>query len=562
MTRFISIDILRSNKILLIFLVAFIPVHLIGIGDHGFWYDETITGAVSFYSVGEIIKDRLSNSHFPTYFILLKFWGDLFGKSEVSLRIPSLFFMTGAFGAFWLICRRYLALIPEAAVLALVLFFFHPTVFRLSQEARMYGPLLCLTLFSSYFFLVYLETAGKRPLIYCIAFLMAAIAMHAQAFLLLLVQLSYLLLWHRRLIAGYLAYLFIPLILFLLLWKTGSADYSVSHRPTNITPEAIKIISARAGLIAAGESDAYIFRMPPWSKLILEANTFFVLFLASSMFWFFKRSLAVGTAAGIKEEEAEIHRLALSYLFYLLIIFYVVLIILGILNFREPHRVRYQITVFPVLVFIVAVGMVNLGAFLQKVWQSYQKFVYGFQFSCSGKGGKAIDVPYIVSRCFAGCIVLAFAFLYLYALNIHANWRGPGYKETILLIKENYQEGDSVITSSMPRMYYGFDYFGAGDIPGRLDLNIKEVSALSNKFQSYPPKLAAEKKIRRVTGKSNRVWLLIYRDIAKNRLPVTRFFEDVNPEYAMFFSQKFSTAQLRGYERHYDPLGKEKRQQK
>ena len=561
MTRFISIDTLHSKGIFIAFLVAFVPVHLIGIGEHGFWADETITGAVSLYSVGEIIKDRLSNGHFPTYFLLIKFWGVLFGKSEVSLRIPSLFFMTGAFGAFWLICRRYFAVIPEAAILALALFFFHPTVFRLSQEARMYGPLLCLTLFSSYFFLVYLETAAKKPLIYCIIFLMAAITMHAQAFLLLLVQISYLLLSRRHLIARYLAYLAVPLILFVLLWKNGSADYSVLHRPANITPEAIKVVSARAGLIAAGESDAYIFRMPPWSALILEANTLFVLFLASSAFWFFKRSVAIGAAAGIKDEGQKNHRLALSYLFYLFIIFYVALITLGILNFREPHRIRYQITVFPVLILIVAVGAVNLGALLQNVWQSYQKIVYGTELPCSKKGVTKVDIAYIVSRCFSGCIVLAFAFLYLYALNIQVNWRGPGYKETILLVKENYREGDSVITCCMPKMYYGFDYFDAGDISRRLALHKSEAASLSRKKRAFP-KQAAENRIRRATKESNRVWLLFYRDKYMIRQPIIRAFEEIKPEYKMFFSQKFFAAQLRGYERQYDPLGQKKRQQK
>jgi hypothetical protein len=561
MIRFVSIDTLRSNRVLLMFLIVFVPIHMIGIGDHGFWYDETISGIVSFYPVSELIKDRLSNSHFPTYFLLLKFWGELFGKSEVSLRIPSLLFMTGAFGAFWLICRRYFALIPEAAVLALVLFFFHPTVIKVSQEARMYGPLLCLTLFSSYFFLVYLETSGKRPLLFCIAFLMAAITIHAQALILLLVQLSYLLLRHRPLITRYLAYLSVPLILFLLLWKSGSGDYSVSHRRLNIAPEAIKIVSERAGLIAAGESDAYIFRNPPWSKLILEANVVFGLFLASCTFWLFNRSAAVGVAAEIKHEEEEKHRLALSYLLYQFIFFYGVLIILGILNFREPHRVRYQITVFPVLVLIVAVGALNLGAFLQAIWHSYQKVIYGFQFSRSEKNSKEIDISYIASSCIAGIVVLAFAYLYLYALNIQVNWRGPGFKEAIILIKENYQEGDSVITCCMPKMYYGFNYFGAEDISNRLDLSIIEVASLSRKKQTTR-KQAAEKKIQRATHQSNRVWLLFYRDKYMIRKPIIDAINKIKPEHEKFFSQKFSAAQLQGYEKDDDPLDKMKRLQK
>jgi hypothetical protein len=366
---------------------------------------------------------------------------------------------------------------------------------------------------------------------------------------------------HRPLTRRYLAYLAVPLILFLLLWKSGSADYSAGSRHANITLEAIRIVSARAGLIAAGESDAYIFRIPPWSRLILEANSIFVLFLASSLFWLFKRSVAVGTAAGRKDEDTENHRLAFFYLLYLFIIFYVVLIILGILNFREPHRIRYQITVFPVLIFIVAVGAVNLGALLQKAWKIYQEMIYGTKPSFSGTGPATADTAYIFSRCFSVGIALAFTCLYLYAINIQVNWKGPGYKESILLIKENYRQGDAVITCCMPNTYYGFDYFGAGDITRRLALEKRNVVSLSRKKRNFTKK-AVEKKILSATNKSNRVWMLFYRDKYMIRQPIIRNFEEIKPAYKMFFRQKFSAAQLVGYERQYDPLGIKKRQQK
>jgi hypothetical protein len=470
--------------------------------------------------------------------------------------------MTGSFGAFWLICRRYFALIPEAAVLALVLFFFHPTVFRLSQEARMYGPLLCFTLFSSYFYLVYLESAEKKPLIYCIAFLMAAMTIHAQALILLAAQFSYLLLSHRRLIARYMAYLSVPFILFLLLWKGVSAEYSIEHRHMNIQLSAIKTVSARAGLIAAGESDAFIFKGPPWRTFIVEANAFLVLFLASCMFWFFNGMASDATQAGIKEEKKEIYRLAFSYLFYLLFMFYVVLIVLGVLNFREPHRVRYQITVFPVLILIVAVGTVNLGAFLQKLWEGYQRIFYGVQSPSHQKNSQAINLRYMVSRFFAGCIALGFTCLFLYALNIQMNWRGPGFKETILLLKENYQEGDAVINCCMPKMIYGFDYFNADGIPDRLSLNHIQANALARKSKTNTTKLGAEKKIRQTVEKSSlehkRVWLLVYRDKIY-AMPVVHSFEELNPDHRMFYKKKFPFAQLRGYERDYDPLGIKKK---
>jgi hypothetical protein len=561
MLKLVSIEKLWSNRILFASLIAFMAIHLIGIGDHGFWGDETISGAVSYYSISELIQDRLSNGHFPTYFILLKFWGDLFGKSEVSLRIPSLLFMTGAFWAFWLICRRYFAVIPQAAFLALVLFFFHPTVIRLSQEARMYGPLLCLTLFSSYYFIMYLETAGKKPLFYCIVFLMAAITIHAQALILMLIQISYLLLRNRYLLLKYCVYLTAPLVIFLLLWESISSDYSVYHRRVNITPEAIKVVAMRAGLIAAGESDAYIFRNPPWSKLIFEANIVFVFFLASCIFWLFNRLTNVEVNAGKEKTEIENHQLAFSYLLFKFFIFYGVLIVLGILNFREPHRIRYQITVFPVLIFIVAVGMVNLGAFLQKIWMSYQLIIYGTKCIKMQDNDTTLDIKYIVSRCFSGGIILAFSFLFLYALNIQISWQGPGYKEAILLIKENYRENDSVITCCMPKMYYAFNFFGAENILKRLELSKIEAASLSRKKHTLR-KQAAEKKIQRTVHQSGRIWLLFYRNKYTIRKPIIDAINRIYPEHKMFFYQEFSATQLRGYEKDNDSLSKIKRLKK
>ena len=113
----------------------------------------------------------------------------------------------------------------------------------------------------------------------------------------------------------------------------------------------------------------------------------------------------------------------------------------------------------------------------------------------------------------------------------------------------------------MPKMYYGFDYFGAGDITRRLGLNKIQAASLSRKTQAFP-KQAAERKIQKATEKSNRVWLLFYRDNYMIRQPIINAFTRINPEHKEFFSQQFSAAQLRGYEKEYDPLGKRKGLQK
>ena len=533
--------ILHSNAILLFCLAAFIPVHFFGINHHGFWGDETITASVSLMPLKELIANRLQAGHFPPYFILIKYWGEIFGTSEASLRFPSLLFMTTAFGGIWLFSRRYLAATPAAALLFLLLFFFNPTVFRLSQEARMYGPLVCTTIFSSYFFLVFLEKGDSRPLIACLTFLILSLVIHAQAFLLLAIQLLFLLLLHRRKLFKYLGGLFLPLLIFLVVWKTGSSDYNVAHLPPSFKPLAVITVLARAGMFAAGETDAYLFRTPPWSDLVFPANIIFLFFLASCLQWFFGKNRP---AAEI-DEKTRLQTSALSYLFFLLVLYFAVMVVLGVLDIRAAHRVRYFITAFPYIFIVVAVGAVHLPDFLERAWYALQFFSW-----CQTSSDAHIktlssgQIVFIASRIIAGSLMLVYAFLYAQALHMQLNWKGPGYKEAILQLKENYREGEPVITCCMPNMQYGFNYYGADHIQRRLHLPRR-------KSISY-----TSVRIKKITGDSDRVWFLFYRNIPEQTDPVLQSFEEAYKDYSIFFDQKYPVARLLGYEKKkipYDP---------
>ncbi len=547
-----SEKILQSNTVLLICLIAFIPVHLYGINQHGFWGDEAISASVSLFPLNKLIANRLAAGHFPTYFILLKYWGNIFGTSEASLRLPSLLFMTAAFGGLWQFSRRFLSAMPAAALLFLFLFFFNPTVFRLSQEARMYGPLVCTTIFCTYYFALFLDTKSVRPLLYCIAFLMLSLSIHAQAFILLAGQLLYLLIWHRRLLIKYAGVLALPLLVFVLIWQAGSAGYKVDHLPPSFLPHAVLSVLARAGMFAAGETDAYIFRIPPWSDLIVLTNIIFLTFLASCLFGFKRQT----NTSEVLDDRVQSQRKALLYLFFLLAFYFAVMAVLGVLNLRAAHRVRYFITVYPYLLIIVAIGAVHLGEFLQSLWQALRRLINGQNYAnATSHLSWSQNAQYIFSRVLAGCIILIFAFLYSYALSLQLHWKGPGYKEAILQLKENYQEGEPVITCCMPNIQYGFMYYEAQHINRRLHLpRMKSVSYTRSR-------------IKRITGNSDRVWFLFYRDMPEMTDPVLQAFNGFYSNYSIFFDRKYPVARLIGYEKTKipydpdDPLGFKKNKQ-
>ncbi len=533
--------VLQSNKMLLICLVAFIPVHLYGISQHGFWGDEAITASVSMFPLKKLIANRLAAGHFPTYFILVKYWGQMFGTSEASLRFPSLLFMTAAFGSLWLFSRRFLAAMPAAALLLLLLFFFNPNVFRLSQEARMYGPLVCTTIFCTYYFALFLETKDTRSLVKSIAFMMLSLSIHAQALLLLAAQLLYLLIWHRRLLIRYAGVLSLPLLVFILIWQAGSADYKVDHLPPSFLPHAVLSVLARAGMFAAGETDAYIFRTPPWSELTVLTNIIFLPFLASCLFWFKRQT---GTPAAV-DAQVRNQRMALAHIFFLLSFYFAVMVVLGVLDLRAAHRVRYFITVYPYILIIVAIGALYLGESLQSFWLALQRLIIGQNSTVANSSVSWIqNARYIGSRVLAGCIILVFTFLYSYALSLQLHWKGPGYKETILLLKENYKEGDPVITCCMPNIQFGFMYYGAQHITRRLHLpRMKSVSYTASRIKG-------------ITRDSDRVWFLFYRDIPELTDPVLQAFNSFYNNYEVFFDKKYPAARLIGYEKTiipYDP---------
>jgi len=150
-------------KIFLIIMLA-LCLRVISL-NQSFWLDEATSGlVVRNLSFSEIINEFSPNDfHPPLYYLILKFWGVVFGFSEVALRSLSVFLglasiyftykVAGVFG-------------KKTGLLSAVFLALNGLHIYYSQEARMYIVSLFLVTLLMYLFLKILTSAEKRYWIY------------------------------------------------------------------------------------------------------------------------------------------------------------------------------------------------------------------------------------------------------------------------------------------------------------------------------------------------------------------------------------------------------------
>ncbi len=115
--------------------------------NESLWYDEV------WYTLSRLNKDSLRrvllhDVHPPLYPVLMKGWIELFGDSEISIRLPSLLFGLASLGVLFALTRAWFD--RRTALLATVLMAFSPVHIWHSQEAKNNMLLLLLTLLTVY----------------------------------------------------------------------------------------------------------------------------------------------------------------------------------------------------------------------------------------------------------------------------------------------------------------------------------------------------------------------------------------------------------------------------
>ena len=154
--------------ILIILLIALI-LRLVSI-NQSLWLDEAINVNVarSLEVKRLILEYALGDFHPPLYHIILKYWIDLFGFSEISVRIPSIIFAIGTIYFTYLIAKKLFE--QKTAFIAATLVATAPLHIYYSQEARMYMAASFFVSLSVYFFISILK---KDTLIFWLGFILS-----------------------------------------------------------------------------------------------------------------------------------------------------------------------------------------------------------------------------------------------------------------------------------------------------------------------------------------------------------------------------------------------------
>ena len=161
-----------TKKIFLVFFFAFV-IRLIAL-DQSLWLDEAVTAKVVMsYSYTEIInKFSPTDFHPPLYYLFMKAWTNVFGYSEVALRMPSVLFC--------LISGYLIYLI--GGIWAATFFLLNPLIIYYSQDARMYMMATFFLTAGTYFFLKYKKYKTKEIFLMSLFFSLAFLTFYGSVF--------------------------------------------------------------------------------------------------------------------------------------------------------------------------------------------------------------------------------------------------------------------------------------------------------------------------------------------------------------------------------------------
>src|SRR3989338_7261294 len=152
----------------IILLTSFL-IRLISL-NQSLWLDEATTARVvqQFNFYGIITKFSPTDFHPPLYYLFMKIWTNIFGYSEISLRMPSVLFSLLTGYMIYLIGKKIdsgrarMTKNSNVGLWSGALFLFNPLIIYYSQEARMYMMATFLLTASLYYLLASLRVNGFK----------------------------------------------------------------------------------------------------------------------------------------------------------------------------------------------------------------------------------------------------------------------------------------------------------------------------------------------------------------------------------------------------------------
>lgn len=142
---------LKTTTILLLILLMGLSLRLYNINTKSYWLDEETSIIFANKELNELIKNAETETHPPFYYLILKFWINLFGESETATRSLSVLFgVISIFMMYKISCLLFSKKVGLISSLILSISAFH---IKYSQETRMYSLMVMLAITSMYFFI-------------------------------------------------------------------------------------------------------------------------------------------------------------------------------------------------------------------------------------------------------------------------------------------------------------------------------------------------------------------------------------------------------------------------
>ncbi|HCM37311.1 MAG: hypothetical protein UV61_C0006G0164 [Candidatus Gottesmanbacteria bacterium GW2011_GWB1_43_11] len=115
------------------------------------WRDEAFSVWIAQDSLSELIRRTSGDFNPPLYYILLHYWLQIFGRSEIALRGLSVAFWLCFLAVVYIFAKKIFKSQP-AAILTTALMAVNPMLLYFAFELRMYSLLILLATLSMYFF--------------------------------------------------------------------------------------------------------------------------------------------------------------------------------------------------------------------------------------------------------------------------------------------------------------------------------------------------------------------------------------------------------------------------
>lgn len=112
------------------------------------WFDEGYSILIAKEPISQLLAHTAVDAHPPLYYLLLKWWGELFAFDETALRALSAIFAGVATTLGLMLTRRLFGL--RAAVMALPVLLLAPFVLRYGYEIRMYSLMALIGVGATY----------------------------------------------------------------------------------------------------------------------------------------------------------------------------------------------------------------------------------------------------------------------------------------------------------------------------------------------------------------------------------------------------------------------------